>query len=118
MAFGSNENFGLFQVVSGPPSAGSTPLTDPSPGGRVDRVTGTVGQAQGGMEYYRGASAGVVAALQAGGSFSSGTELATNGSGQPVAASAGDRVVAIALESSSGVGDGVWVVCTGNGWTA
>lgn len=53
---------------------------------------------------------GMVYRVEAAESFSDGTQLATNGSGQARAASAGDVLVATALEASSGSGDIVWVV--------
>lgn len=108
MTFGSNEVFGRFQVVSGPPSGNDTPLADPSAGGRVDRATGTVGQAATGSESYRAASPGVVAAVQQAEGISAGDEVATNGSGQAVVASSGDTIVARALQSSTS--GGLWIV--------
>jgi len=57
----------------------------------------------------------MVSRIDGGGSFRLGPELATDGSGLVVAAGAGDRVVARALEGSFGAGDTAWCTYQG-GW--
>lgn len=81
-----------------------TGTTSPSAGGPVDGVTGGSGS-DGSANFQQG----WVGRVDCGGSFSAGTALATDGNGRAVAASAGDVVVARALQSSSGAGDTAWV---------
>lgn len=58
---------------------------------------------------------GVPFLMTCGGSFSAGADLASDGSGRAVAAGTGDRVVARALEGSTGAGDTAWCAYQG-GW--
>lgn len=103
MAFGSNWFGGRFQVVTGPVGS-SIPLGDPAAGGRVDRVTGSA------PGFTKIAAPGLVALIDSGEAFADGTQLATDAQGRAVQASTGGRIVARALEGSSGAGDSVWVV--------
>lgn len=107
-----------FRVVSGAPAdAGvhshwyeGASFSNPADGGFVHVVSG------GGSEnrYPGGAPGplhpGMIYQVDTAESFSSGAQLATDGSGHARVASAGDVLVATALEGSSGSGDEVWVV--------
>lgn len=98
-----------FVVLTGPPSdPGSGTIatassTTPTAGGEVDWVQGN--------NYGAGifAGKGQPFEVQAGGSISSGDDLATDSVGRAVTAGSGDTVVARALESASS-GQVFWAV--------
>lgn len=100
--------FIIFDGTPADPSrsvAGTTPTSSPSAGGPVDYIDdgGPVASYMDGLPLQ----------VDTGGSFSSGDDLATDGSGRAVAAGTGDHVVARALEGSSGAGDTAWCVKAG-----
>lgn len=82
----------------------------PSSGQDVDGVGCTVIGTTGRGNVYL-AHAGLPFAVEAGGSFSAGVNLQTDGSGRAVVHSSG-TIVARALEASTGGGDVVWAVFT------
>lgn len=100
---------GRFKIVDGAPvpasdPAGySVPTGDPVDGGRVDLCTGS------GPPLTSYATPGAPVLVDTGGSFSAGDPIATDAQGRAVQATSGDRVVAEAIEGSSGFGETAWV---------
>lgn len=103
-----------FRVVTGSP--------DPSQGGVYGGATMSTPDAGGTVHFVRGSDVdawpagggqpepGFPCRIEAGESFGSGVELATDSQGRAVAATTGDIIVAKSLESASGPGDTIWCV--------